>query len=235
MLTINQIKAKIKILKNGPYLVSGNVPLSEKIIVPKGRSCGYQQGQEFVQEEKYALCRCGHSKNPPFCDGAHDGIGPFWAAEGFNGNEIASREKYSERAELLEGPDLNLMDDNRCAFARFCHREEGSVWELTEQSDDPFLRKEAIKAACDCPSGRLVALDKAGNRIEPHYEPAIEILQDSAEGVSGPLFVKGNIPIESADGFTYEARNRVTLCRCGKSRNKPFCDATHVSTHYVDK
>jgi CDGSH-type Zn-finger protein len=39
--------------------------------------------------------------------------------------------------------------------------------------------------------------------------------------------VRGGIAITSADGYTYEVRNRVTLCRCGHSKNKPFCDGTH--------
>lgn len=133
------------------------------------------------------------------------------------------------------GPEIDLMDDNRCAFARFCHEEHGNVWELVENSDNPKCREEAIKAASDCPAGRLVAVDKAGMEIETKYEPAIEVLQDPQKGVSGPLFVKDNIPIEASDGFTYEIRNRAALCRCGKSRNKPFCDATHVSIKYSDK
>ena len=36
-----------------------------------------------------------------------------------------------------------------------------------------------------------------------------------------------------ADGTTYEVRNRVTLCRCGASQNKPFCDATHASIGFT--
>lgn len=221
-------KCKIKILKNGPYIVSGNVPLTEKIIVSKGKAYEYEDGREFPQSEQYSLCRCGKSKNAPFCDGAH-------AKAGFDGTEVASREKYADRAELLEGPGLDLSDDNRCAFARFCHREGGSVWELTEKSDDPKSREEAIIAASECPAGRLVAIDKkTGKAIEPEYEPSIEILQDPEKGVSGAIFVKGNIPIESSDGFTYEVRNRVALCRCGNSRNKPFCDAKHVLTNYSD-
>jgi CDGSH-type Zn-finger protein len=39
--------------------------------------------------------------------------------------------------------------------------------------------------------------------------------------------VRGEIPIQSADGKIYRIRNRVTLCRCGKSLNKPFCDSSH--------
>lgn len=219
---------KIKIMKNGPYLVSGSVPLSEILIVSVGGINEYQQGREFSLLEEYALCRCGHSKNPPYCDGSHESIG-------FDGTETASREDYAVRAIMQEGPALNLMDDNRCAFARFCHKEDGSVWDLTEQSDDPHIRNEAIKAACDCPSGRLVVLDEYENPIEQKFEPSIEILQDTTNGVSAPIFVKGKIPIESADGFTYEVRNRVTLCRCGGSSNKPFCDATHVTIKFSDK
>lgn len=221
-------KAKIKILKDGPYIISGNVPLSEKIIVPKGKINIFEDGRKFPQAEEYALCRCGKSKNPPFCDGSHKEVG-------FNGTETASREKYLDRADKLEGPKLDLLDDSRCAFARFCHREDGNVWELTENSDNPKHRAEAIIAASDCPTGRLVALDETGKAIEPEYEPAIEILQDPKKGVSGPIFVKGNIPIEASDGHVYEIRNRVALCRCGESKNKPFCDAKHVSVKYSDK
>jgi CDGSH-type Zn-finger protein len=46
--------------------------------------------------------------------------------------------------------------------------------------------------------------------------------------------VKGGVAVESADGEAYEARNRVTLCRCGRSNNKPFCDGTHVDVRFND-
>lgn len=128
-----------------------------------------------------------------------------------------------------------MRDDNRCAYARFCHRKEGNVWELTDNSDVPHLREEAIIAASECPTGRLVAYAIDQTPIEPDYQPSIELLQDPANGVSGPLFVKGNIQIESSDGYKYEKRNRSALCRCGKSQNAPFCDATHVSVRYKDK
>jgi CDGSH-type Zn-finger protein len=35
------------------------------------------------------------------------------------------------------------------------------------------------------------------------------------------------VPVVAADGSTYEVRNRQTLCRCGESDNKPFCDGSH--------
>ncbi len=224
-------EAKIKILKDGPYLVVGGVKLTQAIIEPVGHHHEYKPGIELPQAAQYALCRCGNSKKHPFCDGSH-------AQVEFDGTEEASTEPYSERAEVFAGPTLDLSDDNRCAFARFCHREDGDVWTLTELSDDERLRKEAIQAAGDCPAGRLVQHDKRTGyaEIEPQFEePEITLLEDPERECSAPLFVKGGIPLESARGFTYEVRNRYALCRCGGSHNKPFCDATHVNLGFDDK
>jgi hypothetical protein len=57
--------------------------------------------------------------------------------------------------------------------------------------------------------------------VEPEYEPSIAAIAD------GPLWVRGAIKVQAADGFAYEQRNRITLCRCGQSENKPFCDGSH--------
>ncbi|MDI6880757.1 MAG: CDGSH iron-sulfur domain-containing protein [Desulfitobacteriaceae bacterium] len=88
--------------------------------------------------------------------------------------------------------------------------------------------------AWDCPAGRLIPWDKkTGQSIEPKLEPSLGIIEDPPEKVSGPIWVKGGISLESSDGSQYEVRNQVTLCRCGKSRNKLFCDATHVAIGYI--
>lgn len=218
---------KIRIVEGGPYLVSGNIPISEQIITPKGKEYEFQEGRELPQSKEYELCRCGRSKNAPFCDGSH-------REHNFLGKETASRNNYHERAEIMEGPEIDLLDDGRCAFARFCHRKNGDVWELVRDSDIGDNREEAIRAACDCPSGRLTAIDMDGMEYENEYAPSIVIMQDLERRVSAGIFVKGQIIIESADGTSYEVRNRAALCRCGNSRNKPFCDATHVIVKYLD-
>jgi CDGSH-type Zn-finger protein len=215
---------KIKITKDGPYIASGDLPLKKEIIIgdEKG-STEYKLEKTFPKQEEYHLCRCGKSKEKPFCDGTHEKIK-------FDGTETASRNKFLKQSEKLEGPDLILRDAQElCASARFCHNKKGNTWALTTNSDDPTSREEAIKQACNCPAGRLVVYDKkTGKAIEPNFKPEISLLEDPVKKVSGPIFVKGNIPIESADGKQYEIRNRVTLCRCGKSTNKPFCDGSHV-------
>ena len=217
---------RIRILKDGPYLVTGGVPLREQVITPEGEGYVYRDGIDLPQAQTYALCRCGKTQNPPFCDGGH---------QGFDGTETASRLPFDQRAEVLPGDKIDLMDDHRCAFARFCHRAAGDAWELAENSPNPGDKEEAILAAVECPAGRLVPVDKeTGKQIEPEYEPGIDVLQDPEEGVSCGLFVKGGIPIQSSDGTTYEVCNRVVLCRCGTSRIKPFCDMMHVAVGYGD-
>lgn len=221
---------RIVIRKDGPYIVSGNVELMEQSISSQGNDYKMNQGRIFDVGKTYSLCRCGHSKNMPFCDGSHEHVH-------FSGTETASRKPFRERAMILKGPNLILADvEEYCAFARFCHTVEGTAWELTEDSDNPTARKNAVKAASECPAGRLVAYDKqTGEPIEIAYKPSIGVIQDPERGVSGPLWVRGGIPIESSDGEVYEVRNRVTLCRCGKSTNKPYCDAAHVSVRFRDQ
>ena len=70
----NQIPAaKIQITKDGPYLVSGGLPLSEQCIVTnaEGESMDYREGKKYPVQPQYALCRCGQSGDKPFCDGSH--------------------------------------------------------------------------------------------------------------------------------------------------------------------
>ena len=60
------------------------------------------------------------------------------------------------------------------------------------------------------------------------------ISSDENSETAGPLWVSGNIPVMKPDGTFLETRNRVTLCRCGKSKNKPFCDGSHASVGFKE-
>jgi hypothetical protein len=127
----------------------------------------------------------------------------------------------------FEGPELKLTDNiDLCMYAGFCLR-DGNIWNLTIHSDYPNHKDIAIEEAANCPSGRLVVWDKNGLPIEPEFNPSIAITENE-ENTPGPIWVRGKILIESVDGRKYELRNRVTLCRCGKSRNKPLCDGSHL-------
>ena len=225
MKTNESTTGKIEVLKNGPYLVSGDLPLSEQWIVTnkEGESLDYREGKKYPAQPQYALCRCGGSGNKPFCDGTHKKLA-------FDGTETASREPYLKQADTMEGPTVRLTDaESLCAFARFCDP-KGRIWNLVEQTDDPEARKIVEYEAGHCPAGRLVAWDKkSGKAIEPEFAPSLGLIEDTEKQVSGPIWARGGIPVVAADGKTYEVRNRVTLCRCGRSGNKPFCDGSHAA------
>ena len=221
----NGAAAKVQIAENGPYLVSGGLPLQTEVIGAdkEGDSVKWEPGAKFPHKASYALCRCGHSAQKPFCDGTH-------AKVAFDGTESASREPYSKQATRIEGPAMSLTDaEGLCAFARFCDP-KGRIWNLVKQTDNPEARRLTEYEAAHCPAGRLVVWDRAtGKAIEPEFEPSLGLIEDTDKKVGGPIWVRGGIPVISADGKTYEIRNRLTLCRCGRSDNKPFCNGAHAA------
>jgi CDGSH-type Zn-finger protein len=218
------MEKKITIQKSGPYLVEGNIPLNEVYMIygESGYPESWQVAKEYPLKEKYTLCRCGYTEKYPFCDGNH-------IRQDFIGKEVASNNPFNQEAKIYEGTELNLKDVKKlCVLAQFCNR-EGGVWQLIRESELPILREIAIEEANNCPAGRLIAVDNStGEDIEPNFEPSISLIIDPDDNSVGAIWVKGNIPIISSNGFTYEIRNRVTLCRCGKSANKPFCDGSHL-------
>jgi CDGSH-type Zn-finger protein len=215
---------KITVTKNGPYIVTGIVPLTTSEICndDEGYCRTWREVKRYPMQEKYALCRCGHSKNKPFCDGTHAKIS-------FEGTEAGDHVPFDETAKLIHGPALTLADNEHlCVHARFCMR-AGGIWNLVKHPENQEDREIAIEEACNCPSGRLVIKDnESGKTIEPELDKSIVVIEYPPRGEHGPLWVRGGIPIESANGKLYETRNRVTLCRCGRSQNKPFCDGSHI-------
>jgi CDGSH-type Zn-finger protein len=221
---------QVTVSENGPYLVVGDIPLAKQIIVAdaEGGSEEWKEGPPIEHRATYALCRCGHSQSKPFCDGSHQKVG-------FDGTETASRAPYLDQAKVMNGPLHALTDaESLCAFARFCDP-NGQVWNQVAATDDPQVRDNFIRQVNQCPSGRLVAWDReTGAVIETELPVSIGLVEDPVQECSGPLWLRGGIPVISADGFQYEVRNRVTLCRCGQSKNKPFCDGAHAAVHFRD-
>ena len=223
-------KAHVVVSKNGPYLVAGAIRLSKQTIGTDaaGGSETWIESDAYPTQESYALCRCGRSKSKPFCDGTHSKIG-------FDGDETASRKAFERQAKVQDGPEMQLLDvEALCAFARFCDP-NGQVWNQGDQTESPGIRETFIRQVGNCPSGRLVARDRSTQKdIEAHLPVSIGLVEDPAQGCSGPLWLRGRIPVTAADGFQHEVRNRVTLCRCGQSKNKPFCDGTHAAIKFRD-
>lgn len=221
---------RIVVNPHGPYRVVGRVPLATQTIVPNARkeSWEWKEGPSIPVEDEYFLCRCGQSENKPFCDNSHLKVG-------FEGKETASRRPIERQSVHFDGPTHTLSDDeNLCAFARFCDP-GGKVWSLIGRTDEPEVRELVIREVSHCPAGRLVLRAKeTGEVVEPSLPPSIGLVEDSVLRLSGPIWVRGGIRVESADGKAYERRNRLTLCRCGASTNMPFCNGSHASIGFQD-
>ncbi|MCL1785826.1 MAG: CDGSH iron-sulfur domain-containing protein [Alphaproteobacteria bacterium] len=219
----------IRITKDGPYMLYGGTRISEKIILTdeNGISIKYGDGKTFeIKSDPVALCRCGKSKNAPFCDGSH-------AAAKFDGTETAPFEPImrQDTAEVIKGPQQSLLDNQRyCAFARFCDR-GGRIWNLVMQGGDA-ANELAAQEANLCPAGRLLMFTNDGTLMEEESAAQVHTIEDDGLKISGPLWIRGGIRVESADGKSYEVRQKQTLCRCGASGNKPFCNGAHASLRW---
>lgn len=222
-------KYQVVIVEDGPYLVFGSPPLRQHFIMPNrdGEMWIFKEGDAYdTSEEPVALCRCGASKNKPYCDGAHE------EAE-WDSRLTASEEPLLSRAEAFEGPEVTLTDNRKfCMFARFCDA-KGRVWNLVGEKGKKAAEL-TIRESNHCPGGRLSAWKNRNKPEEPEFEPSLGLIEDPMIRSSSALWVRGGIPVRREDGFTYEVRNRTTLCRCGQSSNKPYCDGTHASMKFRD-
>lgn len=219
----------IVVSKDGPYRVSGGVKLVRKSQVSSehGEPMTWQTNEAIDTGDRatVALCRCGQSSNKPFCDGTHRKVG-------FDGTETAAANTYDERKIVHEGSTGIVIkrDYSICAESGFCGHRLANIQKLAAQTDDSIVRAQVMAMVERCPSGSYTyALDENSADIEPDLPRQIAVTTEmTSDGpIAGPLWVTGYIPVERADGEPVETRNRVTLCRCGQSKNKPFCDGTH--------
>ncbi len=232
----NTSQLKISVSKDGPYRMQGGIALYKKEVVYSelDESLTWRKLNEIQTSPNYALCRCGESKNKPFCDGSHSRIS-------FDGTETADTQPTIDRQKVIEGENIEgttirvKSDHSLCASAGFCFNRFGNLRQMMPSASDVRIRNQVISMVERCPSGALtyeIEIDDDTDTdyqvIEPDLPTAIGVITD------GPLWVTGGIRIERADGQPLEIRNRVTLCRCGHSKNKPFCDGTHKKIDFTD-
>ncbi len=163
-----------------------------------------------------ALCRCGASKNKPFCDGSHQKIG-FDSA----GADVSSRDRiYS-----YEGKEATVYYNKLlCSHAGECGARALPIFNPKQK---PWVQPNAGTAAQvkdvveACPSGALrYSLPGEEAQTLADSDAAIAVERD------GPLRVK-NIAMRADHWAEGQSEQKYVLCRCGKSKNKPFCDGTH--------
>lgn len=225
---------RIVVVEDGPYLLYGVAPFTQQFIMADdmNESWYYKRGEEYSLGDNpqlpTSLCRCGESRGKPYCDGSHERV--EW-----DGRLTARVDKLLDGARYFEGENLLMSDNERyCSYSRFCHP-GGGAWRLTRGSENEESRKLAIREASMCPSARLMAWGRGEDApYEFDFEPSIALLEDPAMECSAGIWLRGGIAVEKESGEQYEIRNRVVLCRCGASGNKPYCDGSHASIHWGD-
>ena len=181
------------------------------------------RGEPIATSGRVALCRCGASKNKPFCDGRH-------VAAGFRDAKADGREP--DALDEYVGRDVTVFDNRGvCSHAGFCTANLPTVWDgAREPWVDPNGASvdEIVTVVRSCPSGALSY--RLGAERETAYWTASEI-QVSRDG---PYLVRGGADLRGAELGVGASREHFALCRCGASRNKPFCDGSHWYTGFAD-
>ncbi len=134
----------------------------------------------------------------------------------------APETKLVDGVETVDGASLTLMfEAKRCIHARFCVT--GAPTVFLANVEGPWIHPDAMDAerlvdiAHACPSGAIRYARKDGRPNEA--PPPVNL---AAIREAGPYAVRGALEIDGVP-----AGYRATLCRCGASKNKPFCDGAH--------
>lgn len=205
----NLKKPLIGCAQDGPYLVKELEGLRNS------------KGEELEVGKIVALCRCGESANKPFCDGTHAKIG-------FS-SERTRQDPPSRAWDRYPGKGISILDNRTvCSHSGICSDGLPAVWRLDKE---PWIdasaaeREEIIGVIRQCPSG---ALSFDGEQ-SPSRFVGVTVLKD------GPYYCTGGFELDDpVTAQTPQDPNRFTLCRCGASKNKPFCDGAHWGIEFKD-
>lgn len=210
-------KPKIACLPNGPYYLLND--LTPKII-PNIES---STGEPRSTVTGVALCRCGGSANKPFCDGTH-GKNGFTDKKKTDG-QLNRRDNYG-------GKQITIHDNRAiCAHAGRCTDGLSSVFKLKQEpwiDPDGATAEKIIETINRCPSGALsYSVDDVENKGSER-QPKVTVTRN------GPYAVTGGIELLDTTIGEGASKEHYTLCRCGGSKNKPFCDGTHWHIGFKD-
>ena len=203
--------AEITCNEDGPYIIKNVNHMTDT------------KGQPIATKSTMALCRCGESLNKPFCDGTHSKVG-------FSSKDPRDAVKNKKRS--YAGEKITVHDNRGlCAHAGVCIRELNAVFSLKKSpwiDPDQASVDEVMAVVDDCPSGAL------SYTIE-NQQPKIPPSQTSITVIpSGPYKIVGEIEMADVQKFEGACDTTRTLCRCGHSKNKPYCDGAHLNSGFED-
>ena len=201
----------VELQKDGPLKVSGLTAFKNS------------RGEAITARKTVFLCRCGDSRNRPFCDGTH-------VQTGFT--DARSDDRVPDKLERYEGRELTVLDNRGvCSHAGYCTAGLPAVW---RSAAEPWIDPDGAEKAAvveiirKCPSGALSYLEDGQLRTDFHEAAEIQVSRD------GPYVVRGGVELKDCEFGEGASREHYVLCRCGASRNKPFCDGSHWYAGFHD-
>ena len=131
---------------------------------------------------------------------------------------------------VYRGRDVEVSFDlDLCIHVAECLRGHPGVFDLRRRPwllPDMGEADEVAEIVRRCPSGALLYRRLDGRPDEDHDGPTTVTPMRN-----GPLLVSGKVEVRREDG-TVEVLPRATLCRCGESQHKPFCDNRHIAVGF---
>jgi glutamate synthase domain-containing protein 2/CDGSH-type Zn-finger protein/rubredoxin len=210
MKTSQKEKPRIEATLNGPYRFRNL------------KNFKTSRGESIKTEPEMVLCRCGHSSHKPFCDGTHVKIG-------FSSDKLEGR--VPDRLDDYEGKEITIHDNRGvCSHAGYCTDNLPSVFIMGKEPwiDPNGASADEIAVIKMCPSGALSYTRDGVLYKDQDREPAMSLSKN------GPYRVVGGPELKDVNNSTPESKEHYTLCRCGGSKNKPFCDGTHWYINFKD-
>ena len=134
----------------------------------------------------------------------------------------------SDSAEIVTGKSATIRFDGRlCIHARRCVLAQPSVFKANVEGPwidpDAASVEELMQVAINCPSGAIHVTRQDGGPQEGMPKVNTITIREN-----GPLAVYAEIDLGGERIGT-----RATLCRCGESKNKPYCDGSHAAAAFV--
>lgn len=222
------MKPKILPLPNGPYYLIND--MQPKVVY----NLQNFKGEPLSTTVGIALCRCGASKNKPFCDGTHNVIGFSSANRTLDENDDTKKTAIKDKRRNYPGKEITVHDNRKiCSHAAECVNNLSSVFKLGSRpwiNPDASKMNDIVDVVRRCPSGALsYSIDGVEYRDpEEQRNPIVTVLKNGPYHITGGIELIGE-NIQFGEGASKE---HYTLCRCGASENKPFCDGAHKSSKF---
>lgn len=185
------------------------------------------EGAAIEAGEKMALCRCGLSAKKPFCDGSHKDGG--FSSEPDTANIRNTPISY---AGTVEGTEVTVhYTPVLCSHAAECVKASQAIFDPTRKPwviPEQGKMSDLLAAMSNCPSG---ALRLEVSKSDPQHMVNGDV--DISVERNGPYRVK-NVILDAEFNGAGASQTKYVLCRCGHSKNKPFCDGSHRDEGWTD-